>query len=90
MSPMPPNTKPGTDRSMVTTGSNLRGKLGLMTQDELAAILEVSKDTLADWRRQKLGPDFVRVGKLVLYREADIMEWVKRNTVPVVRSGPCG
>lgn len=66
-------------------GEALRQKLGLITQEELALLLEVSVDTLREWRRLKQGPDFVKTGKNVMYREADIQEWVKRNVVPVVR-----
>lgn len=68
-------------------GDLLRSKLGLITQEDLSLMLDVSVDTLREWRRIKQGPDFVRTGKGVMYREADIQDWLKRNVVPVVRAG---
>lgn len=54
---------------------------------ELATMLDVTEDTLREWRRLKTGPDFVKAGKSVLYREADIQKWLEMNVVPVMRSG---
>lgn len=67
--------------------SGLRAKLGLLTQVELAELLDVSVDTVREWRRLKQGPDYVKAGKGVMYREVDVQEWLKRNVVPVVRVG---
>jgi hypothetical protein len=67
-------------------GVDLRARLGLMTQDELALMIDVSVDTLREWRRLRQGPDFVKTGKGVMYREADVQDWLKRNVVPVVRA----
>ena len=49
-------------------------------------MLDVTTDTLREWRRLKQGPDFVKTGKGVMYRETDLQDWLKRNVVPVVRS----
>jgi hypothetical protein len=68
----------------------LRQKLGLITQEDLAIMLDVTVDTLRDWRRLKQGPDFVKMGKGVMYREVDIQEWLKLNVVPVIRPGGGG
>lgn len=70
----------------IRPGVDLRARLGLISQEELATMLEVSTDTLREWRRLKQGPDFVRTGKAVMYRETDVQEWLKRNVVPVVRA----
>lgn len=59
--------------------------LGLMTQEELATMIEVTPDTLREWRRLKQGPDFVKTGKGVMYRHSDVLDWVKRNVVPAIR-----
>ena len=48
-------------------------------------LLDVSADTLREWRRLKQGPDFVKTGKGVMYREVDIQEWLRHNVVPVMR-----
>jgi predicted site-specific integrase-resolvase len=65
-------------------GWELRVRLGLLKPEELAEMLDVSADTLREWRRTKQGPDYVRAGKGVLYRESDINDWIRRNVVPVV------
>jgi DNA-binding transcriptional MerR regulator len=64
-------------------GCNLRSKLGLLTQEELAQLIDVSPDTLREWRRLKQGPDYVKAGKSVMYREKDVLRWLERNLVPV-------
>lgn len=51
--------------------------LGLLTQDELAEMLGVKKGTLRDWRRKHIGPDYVRVEKLVMYRKVDVERWLE-------------
>ena len=66
-------------------GRNLRDKLGLFTQEELATLLEVTPDTLREWRRLKQGPDFVKTGKGVMYRLSDIQDWLKINVVLATR-----
>jgi predicted DNA-binding transcriptional regulator AlpA len=53
---------------------------------ELAEMLEVSEDTLREWRRNRTGPDFVKTGKSVVYREADIQRWLEMNVVPTNRA----
>lgn len=72
---------------LIEKGENLRAKLGLLTQDELALLLEVTTETLREWRRLRQGPDFVKAGKGVMYRESDIQDWLKLNVVPVTRTG---
>lgn len=70
---------------MSERGQVLREKLGLLTQEELAVLLDVTVETLREWRRLKQGPDFVKTGKGVMYREVDIQDWLKVNVVPVMR-----
>lgn len=73
-----------TDSVSADRGMELRGQLGLLSQEDLAAILDVGVDTLAEWRRLRKGPDFVKMGKGVMYRRDDVAAWVKRKVVPVV------
>jgi predicted site-specific integrase-resolvase len=68
----------------VGQGVQLRVRLGLLSVEELAEMLDVSPDTLREWRRTKQGPDYVRAGKGVMYRENDVKAWLGRNVVPVV------
>jgi predicted DNA-binding transcriptional regulator AlpA len=71
---------------MQQKAESLRSRLGLVTPEDLAAALDVSVDTLREWRRLKQGPDFVKTGKSVMYREIDVQEWLERNVVPVIRN----
>ena len=70
---------------MVERAVLLRERLGLITQEEFAAMLDVTVETVCEWRRLKRGPDFVKTGKGVMYRESDIQDWLKLNVVPVMR-----
>lgn len=64
----------------------LRDRLGVLSPIELAKLLEVGIDTLREWRRLGQGPDYVKAGKGVLYREDDIIDWMKRNVVVAGRN----
>lgn len=50
----------------------------LLAADELAALLDVSTITLANWRSTGKGPRFVKVGKrMVRYHRADVMAFIE-------------
>jgi excisionase family DNA binding protein len=50
----------------------------LMTPDETAGYLRVSKETLATWRCTERRPlPFVKVGSLVRYRRDDVTSFIK-------------
>jgi DNA-binding transcriptional MerR regulator len=40
----------------------------------------VSPRTIERWRRLNTGPAYVRVGGRVLYREADVEDWLDHQT----------
>ncbi|QWV97455.1 helix-turn-helix domain-containing protein [Geomonas nitrogeniifigens] len=44
----------------------------LLTTQEAAEILRVKESTLEQWRWQGRGPQFVKLGRLVRYRLADL------------------
>ena len=48
----------------------------LMTTDGLAAYLAVPRQTLAYWRCVGEGPAFLKVGRHVRYRRADVEAWL--------------
>jgi DNA-binding transcriptional MerR regulator len=48
----------------------------LWTQKETAERLRRSVFTLERWRRQGLGPPWVRVGNRPMYRPADVRRWL--------------
>lgn len=61
--------------------TDLKTDFGLMSQEDLSALVCVTKETLREWRRLKQGPDFVRVGKSVFYRRQDVENWIAANVV---------
>ncbi len=48
----------------------------LMTTDETAAMLLVSKATLYSWRYKGTGPRAYRIGKGLRYDKADVLAWL--------------
>ena len=64
--------------------SALRGIVGLITPAELATALGVAEQTLAGWRCTNQGPAFVKLGKGVFYRLADIQSWIAASVTAVV------
>lgn len=55
-----------------------------VSANEAAVMLGVSPRTLANWRTQRIGPAFVRVGRVhsrTLYRLDDLKAWLDANRV---------
>lgn len=52
----------------------------LLKPPEAAAVLLVSTRTLEYWRPRGEGPPFVRVGRGVRYRAADLEAWLDAHT----------
>ena len=54
-----------------------------LTEDEVAARYRgaVSPGTLRNWRSQRQGPPWVKVGKSALYPRRELEDWEARNTV---------
>lgn len=52
----------------------------LLNTPDLATELGVSKPTIISWRRNSCGPDFIRVGRLIRYRQSDIDRWLQEQT----------
>lgn len=42
---------------------------------------QISTGTLENWRVQKIGPPFIKIGKAVLYPVAELDAWDRRNLV---------
>jgi len=57
---------------------------GYLTREQLAAKLGVTRDTVARWSTQGIGPDLIRVGRKVFYHEDAVRDWLKTR---VVRKG---
>jgi hypothetical protein len=61
--------------------------LGLLSEEELAGIINVEPHTLSIWRSKGKGPNFARLGKSVFYRQVDVQTWIGANVV-VATLGP--
>ena len=52
----------------------------LLSAEQVAALLKVPEQTLANWRSRKTGPPFVKLGSLVRYRSEMLADWVELQT----------
>jgi hypothetical protein len=65
-----------------TTGAAATTTVASIDPDELIAatsaakLLHVQPATLTCWRYEKRGPRFVKIGRFVFYRRADLSEWL--------------
>ena len=50
-----------------------------LTEIEVAQILKCTTAALRRWRREGRGPRFIRVGRLIRYRLADVEEFLESN-----------
>lgn len=48
----------------------------LLTPAEVGEWLALAPQTLAHWRMRGQGPPFVKVGRVVRYRAADVQAWL--------------
>jgi predicted DNA-binding transcriptional regulator AlpA len=54
----------------------IRHDIAIYDEDELAAALGVTANTLGQWRAKNYGPRHIKLGKGVFYKMADVREWV--------------
>jgi predicted DNA-binding transcriptional regulator AlpA len=52
----------------------------LITPQELAENLGTTVGTLSQWRYLGKGPKFVKTGRSIRYRVADVTVWMQENT----------
>mgnify|MGYP000384882413 FL=1 len=45
----------------------------------MATAIGVAEQTLASWRSDRQGPNYVKLGKTVFYRRADLEQWIAAN-----------
>lgn len=50
-----------------------------LTEKELAARWGLHPGTLAHWRSKGIGPQFVKLGRSVRYRVADVEEYERKS-----------
>lgn len=59
----------------------VRGALGLITEEDTAKVLLLnSVSTLATWRSQKTGPQYVKLGKRVFYTVNHLGAWINERS----------
>lgn len=58
-----------------------------LTPKEAAIYMRMSPFTLQEWRQKKIGPGYIKLGvarkAAVLYRRADLDEWLSKHLVEV-------
>jgi len=50
-----------------------------LTPEQVEEIYNIPRQTLANWRKQKIGPAYSKPGKRVLYRVKDIEDYLDRT-----------
>ncbi len=51
----------------------------LLSTEQLSDYLQVPVPTLTTWRSRGAGPRYVKAGKLVRYRVADVEAWLQKQ-----------
>lgn len=59
----------------------MRDPQTLLDQKPVALQLGVAEVTLEKWRQEGRGPAFIKIGRLVRYRQSDIDSWLNAQTV---------
>jgi predicted DNA-binding transcriptional regulator AlpA len=52
----------------------------LLTAEKLAALCDISPQTLHNWRSTRKGPPFVKLGHHVRYPATKAIDWINANT----------
>ena len=52
----------------------------LLTTEQAAWLLRISRKTLERMRVEGRGPKFVKLGRCVRYRQSDLLTWISTNT----------
>ena len=60
---------------------NLRLEGPLLTPTEVSELLGVPIGTLKMWRYRRTGPRWLKLGRHIRYRSADISDWLDRVAV---------
>ncbi len=63
-----------------TSAERLDPGQGYMTAEQVTRELPVAKATLAKWRWNGTGPNYIKCGSKVVYRRADLDAWIASNT----------
>ena len=64
------------DKQLAEMARMVQCTTGLITEEVSARVLDVEPSTLATWRSQGKGPDYVKLGKGVFYTVNSLSAWV--------------
>jgi len=53
----------------------------MLTEKQVAAMLNINPATLNNWRQQGKGPKYVKVGGSIRYRYTDVELYLEKNAV---------
>jgi hypothetical protein len=64
--------------------------MDFLTEEEVAERYrgEIAPGTLRNWRSQRVGPAFIKIGKAVLYPIEELKKFDERNLVRTGSDGP--
>jgi Helix-turn-helix domain len=68
--------EPRTDGGSILADVALRDRLGLLTEDDIAVIAGVEVKTVRQWRSERTGPPFTKIGRRPLYRVDALQRWL--------------
>jgi excisionase family DNA binding protein len=51
-----------------------------LTTEEVADLLRTSPESVRWWKQTSKGPAFVKVGRRILYPEAELLAWIEKHT----------
>src|SRR5262249_54995406 len=60
----------------------------LLTPEQVSERYRISVPTLANWRAQRQGPDFLRAGREIFYKLTYLLRWESTRTVICNPDGP--
>lgn len=66
----------------------LRRDLGILSERDMCAMLEVKNTTLRAWRADGTGPSFTRLGGQIFYRRDDVLGWIAKRLQPCASVSP--
>ena len=57
--------------------ARMRFQLGLLSEEDIAALADVDVATVRNWRAQRSGPPFTKIGRRPLYRVEAFQRWLR-------------
>lgn len=59
----------------------------LISSDQLADDLQISRTTPPTWRARRSGPPWIKIGRAVFYDPADVEKWLKSRRFDPAEAG---